>query len=566
MPWESLSSSAKPSDGIACEIDLLEPGASVDVEIVVAFTDSAADYRCFSGLCALELGTDERPAAPRRIQLSGFRLRVARRFAPVEADVLLVVNHHTERAIVEAWEALASRLSARIAVWDLSLEGHLDLERPLDDGRSLAQHFAGKAVVILNNEVDGPDGPARAHAWLRSDQVTRAASSGLDLAFVGHGPNLRHLLLAGARRDELAPVVRSEAQVVAALRSGIHAATAICHRTYRLRFWAKPQAAWLERRAHSLSRALERAFPSQRHAVVFRFAPELVATSWWWGSRWRVGTLETLQVLAPVGNAVVQLTVEDPHLAEPSYVRTAASTAAVLAMFDFDEQLERLRRSMRPEAAAEARVLEAIVDALVVDVIEELMAALQSGSRQMAELEAALPRLRALPRGVCEAAMGTAPAEAVIRLASRLRFVAQSQIAWWQKMPPWRWRSTAPRAAQLVEQQVEALLVAAFAASEREASRVAVDRAVVLMEETHRRARKAGATAKRSWWSLEVAMTPLLLPEVHGDAELLTRAEERVLSGEEHDAIFANEEATAARRDRLMAAAAETRAQLLVRR
>ncbi len=566
VSWEPVSSIRRPSDGVTREIELLEPGASIEVEVVVAFKNDATDYCSFSGLCALQLGSDERPTAPRRVQLSGFHLRVARPFSVDEADVLLVVNHRTERAVIEAWEALAARLSARIAVWDLSREGHLDLERPLDDGRSLAQRFSGKAVVVLNNEIDGPDGPSRAHAWLRSEQVTRAAASGLDLAFVGKGPNLRHLLLAGARRDELAPMVRSNAQVVAALRSGVHAATAVCYRSYRLRFWAKPQASWLERRAHSLSRALERSFPSQRHAVVFRFAPELVATSWWWGSRWKVGTLETLQVLAPIGNAVVQLTVEDPHLAEPSYVRTAASTATVLAMFDFDEQLERLRRSMLPEAGAETRVLEAIVDALVVDVIEELMAALQSGARHPGELAAALPRLGSLPRGVCAAVMGTAPAEAVIRLASRVRFVAQSQITWWQKLPPWRWLGTVPRAAQLVEEHLDALIVSAFSAAERQAARVAVDRAMVLMEETHRRARKAGATAKRSWWSLEVAMTPLLLPEVHGDAELLTRPEERVLSGEEHDAIFADEEATAVRREQLMAAAATAREQLLVRR
>jgi hypothetical protein len=47
-------------------------------------------------------------------------------------------------------------------------------------------------------------------------------------------------------------------------------------------------------------------------------------------------------------------------------------------------------------------------------------------------------------------------------------------------------------------------------------------------------------------------------------AELLTQPEERVVSGEEHDAIFADEAAAAALRQRLMEAAALERQRLLV--
>lgn len=588
-----------PSAGFVHDLDVLEAGASAEVEVTLAIRDGAPAYQSFTGQVALELGIWDRPSEPRRIHLQRFEVRVARRFEPSGADVLLVVNHRTGRAAVEAWEQLAARLAAKIAVWDLSREGHFDLERSLGGDLSLAQHFAGKAMVILNNELDGPLGPTRAHAWLRSEQVTRAAATGLDVAFVGQGANLRHLLLAGVEQapaavageagvlGEAVATIDSHAAVVEAMRSGLHAATSTCRRSYFLRFWARPSAAWLEKQARRLSRQLDRALPSRRHVVVYRFHPELERASWWWGSRWQVGTLETLQVLDRVGNAVVQVAVDDQQLGEGTYVRTAATTAAVLAMFDFDEQLGRLRTALRdgdtvalpaeqalpageatdPRSPAAPALVDAIVDALVADTTEELVAALASetGASNVAE---ALPRLAALAHGLVPVTPETPAAAAVLRLLSRVWFVARSQRGWWHHLPPWRWLGRAPRLAARVGEHVETLLEIAFGATGPAGlatARAAVEAAVAELQRQHREAHRMGQAGKRKGWALELGRAPLLLPEVTGDSELLTRPEERVVSGEEHDAIFADEAAGEALRQRLVEAAAAERERLGVK-
>lgn len=633
-PASAAGPDLAPSEGFSFEIDELAAGASAEVTVTLAIRDGAPAYRSFTGRVALELGIWDAPSEPRCIQLARFDVRVARRFEPLGADVLLVVNHKTGRAAVEAWEALAGRLSAKIAVWDLSREGHFDLERSLGGDLSLAQHFAGKAMVILNNELDGPLGPTRAHAWLRSDQVTRAAQGGLDVAFVGQGANLRHLLLAGegerpaaalpagaaSEADELAlaplgegasmalrdsaesaestalaapaeSAPESPAALIDAMRSGVHAAAVTCHRRYLVRFWSRPSSQWLEKQAKRVSRALHRALPARRHVVVYRFAPEQVSSSWWWGTRWKVGTLEAVQVLDRVGNAVVQVAIDDADLGEGSYVRTAATTAAVLAMFDFDEQLTRLRQALRqasepregsaaglvgaagapsaPDSADSAdsadALLAAIVDAIVSDTTEELVAALASEAGEAA-VPAALPRLAALSLGMVQVPLQSSAGEALVRLLGRVLFVARSQRAWWHHLPPFRWMSRAPRLAARVSAHVEELAAKAFGPDAQSAARglAAIEEAVAALRRQHKAARELGQAGKRKGWALELGRAPLLLPEVTGDSELLTRPEERVLSGDERDALFADEAAAIGLRQKLEEAAASEKARLFV--
>ncbi len=196
------------------------------------------------------------------------------------------------------------------------------------------------------------------------------------------------------------------------------------------------------------------------------------------------------------------------------------------------------------------------------------MAALESGATSDEELTLALPRLRALPRGVSasrEAVLGSPSGEAILRLASRLRFLAQSQITWWQHLPPWRWLGDQPRAAAFVARCVDDVLVAAFAPAELDTARLAVTETAQLLVALHKQARQAGSADKRSVWSLALARGSLTAGGVQADSQLLTRSEERVLSGDEHDAIFADEAAAATRRQQLMDAAEASHGQLLVR-
>jgi len=381
-----------PSTGSLHEIELLEAGETAELELTLTVRDGAPEYRRFAAQVALELGALDDPPAARAIQYRAFDVRVARPFKATEADLLLVVNHRTTREEIIAWEALATRLAFRIAIWDLTRERHLDLEAPLDGELSLADWFKTKAIAILDNEIDGPDGPIYPHAFLSNDQALRAATAGIDLAYVGKGPSLQRVLIPGAlaTTDDkaLALVAQAEdpgALVKAARRDdpASRASTPV-HRRYWLRFWAKPEADWLARQAHALSAELHDEVPEQRHLVVHRFAPEL-ASKLLWIKNWKVGTLETVRTLDTAAGAIVHLEVDDAKLHDPGCAASGDATTAMLAMFDFDENLERLRRTMtQPDAASD--VLDRIADMLLLDLANEIAAVLSPGWRGGTEL------------------------------------------------------------------------------------------------------------------------------------------------------------------------------------
>jgi hypothetical protein len=245
-------------------------------------------------------------------------------------------------------------------------------------------------------------------------------------------------------------------------------------------------------------------------------------------------------------------------------VRAAVTTAAVLTAFDFDEQLERLRRALG-DPLADAALLDPIVDALLVDLADELVALLAaSGKSGVAEIDQALPRLQAAPRAMASVALGAVAGDAVVRLAARVRFVAECQAGWFARLPPWRWLGRATKTAARVRLHLEALLIAAFGDAQLEMARAAVDAAVLGLRRDHQRQRNIGTAGRRRQWALELGRAPLALPDVHADTELLANSQERVVAGEEYDAIFADEAANTLRRERLMEGAGQERARLSV--
>ena len=553
-----------PSAGVTIEVELVPAGGSVEVELLVSVREEAPTYRSFTGRVTLQLGGLTEPARPRPVHLRDFNVRVARRFVADGADLLLVVNHRTSHQVLAAWEDLARRLSTNVAVWDLSREQHLDLDLPIYDGASLAQRFAGKAMVILNNPIDGPTGPSRPDTWLRAEQAVRAAASGLDIAFVGSDAHLERVLLAGAASRGQAPLpVDGEDAVLALAAGGAHAMLAM-HQRYRLRFWARPSADWLTRQAHRLSARLHRAAPERRHLVVTRFAPEIESSSWWWGTRWRVGTLEVVPMLDSVGHALVHAQVDDQQLGDAAYVREAATTAAVLQMFDFGEQLEQLRRNLL-DPTAEQTLLDQQADAILVDLTDELLAARAQDAASAPPQE--LPRLARLVQadgGLPRVELGQRGGDAVVRLLARFRFVAESQALWWQRLPPWRWLGRHARRVALLRQRIEEALSAAFSPEQLEPARAAVDAGHRELAGQHRAARKARTASRRQLWARDLGRSPMLLAQVKGDGALLDSPETRVI-GEEAYATAASQEASAeARRAELEDQARRVHARLFV--
>jgi len=541
-----------PTVGWHHKIELLDAGATVALELELTIKDGAAAYHRYAGVVVLELGPLDAPDRPRPIHLRAFDVRVARRFVPDDADVLLVVNHRTTRDELAAWEGMAARLMARLAVWDLSRGRHLDLERPLDDGKSLADWFAGKAMVVLDNEIDGPDGRVHPHAFLCSDQALCVGAAGLDIAFIGRGPAMRELLIPGAnaRAMSIAPaLVEDAAAAVKALREVPRTLTPV-YRRYWLRRWKRPSGDWLERQALRLSRHLRDALPAERHLVVHRFTPELTSSSVW-GKKWRVGTLETMRTLDATAGSIVHAAVDDATVHDAGYVRSAAATVAILAMFDFGEQLERLRWTLA-NPGAEAHVIDQIADSLLVDLANELAVVAAPAGPPLRDLERSMPRLRAFTYGSGTAEIGSTAGASMIRLIGRLQFVARNHVTWFERVPPLRWLRRAPRIQAHVEQAIDTLLASMFGPGNLSVTREATLSIAQALATT---------TFRWDWWfenrragSLKLARAPLDAPGLTSDVELFEPPSERVVSGDELDTIAAAKAAATKRREELVAA------------
>jgi hypothetical protein len=530
-----------PGAGWTHEIDLLEPGDSAAVELIVRLGDAAPEYLRFAAHVTLELGALEAPDEARPIQLRDLDIRVARPFRGSLADVLLVVNHRTTREELAAWGQLGQRLAFELAVWDVSREGHLDLERALPSGESLAECFAKKAIVILDNVIDGDGEAAYPHVLLADDQATRAAAAGLDIALIGKGVALERLLVTGDERI----VTRVS-------------------RTYWVRWWARPEPAWLEKQALRRSRALAGERPRDRYLVIHRFAPERDRTSGW-PRRWQVGTLEVVPTLEAAAGALVHAAAEAHELHDPAFARGDRAVTALLVMFDFDEKLERLRRLL--EAAVDPARLGLVIDALVLDLANELAAVLAPGwlgDSSVSELDAMLPRFTALARSELVAAYDTAGGEALRELAGRVSFLIASQIRWWEHLPPLRWARRAPLIRPRLMRHVDRFLAAAFGDHNLAQARADADAIAQRLGHRHQHARKRGGAGRRAMWALEVARQPIAERSLTSDTELLVTPDERVLEGEAYDAVLADKARDAARRDALVASARRRHAELLV--
>lgn len=544
-----------PSAGHVFELPLLGAGESADLELSVEVRADAPEYRRFAARVVLELGRLDAPAEGKPIQLRGFDIRVARAFQPTQADLLLVVNHRTTREEVEAWEALAKRLSFQTAIWDLSRERHLDLEAPVASGASLAELFANKAIAILDNAIEGPDGELRPHELVCTYQALRAAHAGIDLVFFGKGPALGRVLVpAGDSKVALAEApAQSDAELVEIARIEQRAAMAV-HRRYWLRFWARPDERWLAGRANALAERVASAIPSQRHLVVQRFAPKLVS-SFLWIKKWHVGTLETLRTLDTASGGIVHVALEDESL--PRYPLTPDAVSALLLVFGFEENLERFAWVARSMDVDEG-TLDRMVDVMLLDLANELAAVAAPGWRDgasSADLLAALPRLRALANAQLSFELDSIAGGALLRLAGRLRFFAEAQVGTFEKLPPVRWFRRTPALRALVDEHLDKLLVATFSEGALEAARGEVARIAASLEKDFREAKRTLQATDRAAWALALLQAPIAATTITSDTEILATAHERILSEREHDEIAIAKAEAAQRRAAIVASA-----------
>ncbi len=550
------------AEGWVHDIDRLDPGASMRFEATLALDPGAPHYRAVRLWLSLELAPPGEPAAPRAIQHRALEVRVARRYRRVErCELLLVTNQHTTRAQLDAWEALAARNGLPMAVWDVSLEGHFDLSRPVGDG-SLRDHLAGGTVVVLDPPLDTAAGSVRPHRLLDREQLAALVAADVGVAIFGGDAGdvpIARWLVAG---DEGAPSAHRESpaelrEALAAIEGGGEAEIHETVDVHHVGMWFElPTEERLAKRALALSEHLLEEYPHRRFLVEPTFDPEVVA-SWGLARRWKVGTLTVRSTLEAARTAVVHA----PGVPTPEQLdEGGAVEQLVLVARDFEQKLAHLEEALRLRGQAWGEVR-----AILVDLVNEQRAILAPGWRRGLsgdDLTRALPLLRRLvehaPR-IPTPALDGWRAVALIEIAARLRYHAAAQPRWWEwALYPAR---RAPRLRVATNTLVDAWLEAIFAPEDHDEARARVTARVGALEE-ERTARELPED-ERTFARL-MLREPIEWAGVTSDAELLEGAAARVIDPTKRAAIREEDERDEWTRARVASGQRDARERLLV--
>lgn len=581
-----------PSSGYSHEIRRLDAGESLELEIGLGMSASAEFYRRFGAHLALELGHLDEPADARPIQYRAIDVRCAKRFVPRDdADLLLVVNHRTTRDELAAWQQIAARLGFGLCVWDLSLERRLDLEAPVAANRSLTDHFAGKTIVILDNAISTPAGTRQPHEFLDKRQLHAAVAEGVNVALLGEGTELRELLVPTHEQKAVPRVADAGAAVTALARAQPQALAALSAVSREVeptkwKFWGGvPDENNLGARAEDLSRRLHREFPDRRYVVVYEHAPEVVG-KFLWIKKWRIGKMTIRGTLDTAGGAIVHSKVDPLKLSDPQYLLGDENLMTLMLTRGFDEKLGRLASLLEmPDALLgevdstadtgdeqdeRGHLIGLLVDAMLVDLVHEQEAIVETGWRSGLSSDGIRDRLRhlrALARWTPPARLDPHSPDGVqlVRLVARLRFLAEANTSLWEMVPPLAFMRRGPIARRHTRRLCDELVEHAFPGKEHIADKLIAKRLDALHDEfkAGRKAYRVGTDTSKAQYARDLMLAPIAGLDITTDAEVLVHSSTRIYARQDYDAIAADDATAAARRNSAVSGADDARKDLL---
>ncbi|MBW2463251.1 MAG: hypothetical protein JRH11_16495 [Deltaproteobacteria bacterium] len=574
LPWD---------DGWLCPVPAIGAGQTLPFEATLALAPDAPAYRSVTLRLSLEM---ERPRGGevRPIQLRDFEWRVARRYRRVEGcDLLLVTSHRTTREQLEAWERLAARLGLRMAIWDVSLEGHLALRRDRPGG-PLLDHVVGGTIAVLDAEIDSAAGPVRPHRLLDRDVLFAMDKKDVSLAVFGGEAGDIDIARWLTPDDGARPSAHRESpgalwKAIAGLADlhgqgevQVHDVTDVHH----IGFWFEPPTeAILARRATALSERLRHEYPNRRFVVTPRFLPEEVG-SIGLAKRWKLGEIEVRTTLESARGHLVHVAgrlgqalpedIEGPHF-----------TQALLLARDFEQKIVRLGAVLEEggDPWPEAR-------AILADLVNEQLAILASPWRRglsAADCERAQPLLRTLRDRGAELSAGSPEAEPIlIEVAARVRYFASAQPRLWEwLLMPVRRAPTMSRVTNgLVDEWLENVFSLASTevddhrdeskARVKHARKLVAERVEVLGGEERSKAEDALGPLDARAHSRLIMREPIEWDGVTTDAEVFESALDRVQTPARLAGLRAIDAGDDAKRKHVLDAHGEARAHLLVRR
>jgi len=336
--------------GIRGSIVCLHAGQETTIIGTLTVSADAPTYEEIRLRASLELGGISAPGILSPIHLRDFSVRVAERFTPdPTADVLLVVHNRTTREDLDAWRAVAADLGLKIAVWDVGLEGHLDIESELEGG-SLAQQFSGKPIVVLDDSFDTGSGEQNAYALIEADDVLRHCVTGGSAVVVGSREmRLDWSLMPCERKpSEPEPSADLDDDAVALVAKGLvpmgPAAVFVVHET---KFFGIPAEHDLELAARKLTRAADMAVPGARHVATFSFEGEVEARGF--PTRFRLGTVTLERTLDTSARGIVSLSAPEETMRSPERIASTLAPLALAVGLPPKRRLIALRRALEAE-------------------------------------------------------------------------------------------------------------------------------------------------------------------------------------------------------------------------
>jgi len=363
-------------DGRRDAIGLLPPGGRATIAYHLAWRDGA---RSFTGRdLTVALDVSRRDGSVQELQLRFDRIKVAAAYRKSpESAVLLIANHGTAVAEVEAWTAFLAGLGLEADVLDLSHEGSVDLDQRLSPTQSLREEWRGRTIVALNNIFDAPGGRQSCADYLFDRQVVSSIlDDGISWYVPGDGRPLftAEALLASRRRSRRVERRELAAPELASVAIPEDAGLELSVVQDR-RFGSPATTGTLARLAEAWARRLAASQPAARWLLVHRAAP-VRESGGWWLARWRLGTIEVLPLpgLGEAGMAALPCPGERLH--DTAQVRSPENQAALILALPFSEKL-RLFTSLVVAAynfdlVPERRALaEAYADAIVAELALE---------------------------------------------------------------------------------------------------------------------------------------------------------------------------------------------------
>lgn len=474
--------------GVTGSVDTLDAGSGVVLEGTLTIGDNAVPYEALRVVVSLGLGRIKAPDDAQTIHQREFVVRVAQRYRPEPgASVLLVVHNRTRRDELDAWRRVAAELGLLTAVWDVSLEGHLDLDTEISGG-TLAEQFAGKTIVVLNEKFDTPRGERHPFTLVDPEEALRFCAAGGSIVVVGAAPpKLERLMVPIERVDTSALTAPTDGELPALFAELAVTATRRV-RVEKNVLFGTPREKQVAARAARLARAADQALPDGRVVVSYDFDPVKHDVAGFLSNWWVLGSISlarTLDVDSPGVRAVEvgEGALHDPAVVEETLAPLALASglpgarlyAALVALSaDAPRAEPSVQLGFLTTDSKSARDWALHVAAS--EIARELTARLARpwvACPQGAEPDPGLPRLEGIaaliggetldpdsPRGA-----------AVVELLAVARATAWSFVAWWELLPPLLlFRYFAPPLAlyRRVRAVTERLFARAFAAADDE--------------------------------------------------------------------------------------------------